>query len=263
MTNTIFMIHGMWGTSEDWDNYRRFFGAIGYRCVAPTLLYHDQDPTAEPDPRLGTTSLLDYAAALEQEISKLEETPILMGHSMGGLLAQILAARGLAQKVVLLAPAAPAGIFALTPGVIFSFRSYLARWGFWKKPFLQPFSDAAYSSLNLLDEQAQRETYAKYVPESGRAIFEIGCWPLYLGPATKVDASRISCPMLLVAGTKDRITPASSIRRMARKYRPIATYREFDNHAHWVLGEPGWEEVAEYTAQWLAQPAPRIPSATH
>lgn len=255
MAHTIFMIHGMWGTAEDWSNYRPFFEERGYRCIAPTLPYHDIAPHAQPDPRLGTASLLDYAAALEQDIRKLGETPIIMGHSMGGLLAQILAARGLAEKVVLLAPASPAGIFGLSTTVIRSFWRYSVRWGFWKKPYLQPFADAAYSSLNLLDSEAQRDLYSKYVPESGRVIFEIGCWPLYRGPATTVDESRVTCPMLIVAGAKDRITPASAVRKIARKYQAVATYQEFEHHAHWLLGEPNWEEVAEYAASWLAKSA--------
>jgi pimeloyl-ACP methyl ester carboxylesterase len=74
---------------------------------------------------LGTTSLLDYAADLEKQIRELEEVPILMGHSMGGLLAQIFGSRGLARALVLLTPASPAGILALKPSVIQSFSSIL------------------------------------------------------------------------------------------------------------------------------------------
>lgn len=68
---------------------------------------------AEPDPRLGTTSLIQYAQDLENYIKGkgLNTKPIIMGHSMGGLLAQILGARGVASALVLLTPAAPAGIF--------------------------------------------------------------------------------------------------------------------------------------------------------
>jgi pimeloyl-ACP methyl ester carboxylesterase len=257
MANTIFMIHGMWGNAKDWSNYRPFFEARGYRCITPTLPCHDTAPQAAPDPRLGTLSLLDYAAALEQDIRKLGIKPIIMGHSMGGLLAQMLGTRGLAHQLVLLTPAAPAGILTLTPSVLRSFWSYALRWGFWKKPYLQPFADAAYSSLHQLDEQAQRKAYASYVPESGRAIFEIGGWPIYRGDANKVDESRIACPMLVVAGTLDRITPASAVRKVADKYGHVSTYKEFPDHAHWVLGEPGWEEVAEFTAEWLNQNAHR------
>lgn len=111
------MIHGMWGGPWHWANYRDVFESAGYRCVAVTLPYHDADPHDIPDPELGTASLLDYVEAIEREIGHVDEKPILMGHSMGGLLAQMLAARGRAKALVLLAPAAPAGIWPITPSV--------------------------------------------------------------------------------------------------------------------------------------------------
>lgn len=253
MTKTLFMIHGMWGTSRDWDNFLPYFKAQGYRCIATTLPYHNVTQGGSPDPRLGTTSLLDYADALVQQIQQLDEKPVILGHSMGGLLAQMLGARGLAQSLVLLCPAAPAGSFVLTPAVVRSFWRYALRWGFWKRPYRQPFSDAAWSSLNLLAPEAQREAHSKYVWESGRVIFEIGGWPLYRGHANAVDASRIHCPMLVVSGGQDRITPASSVRKVAEKYRHVSTYREFPDHAHWMLGEPKWEQVAEFISDWVNQ----------
>lgn len=245
------MIHGMWGGPSYWANYRSVFEADGYRCVATTLSYHNMDPQDLPDPRLGTTSLLDYAEALEREIRQLGEKPIVMGHSMGGLLAQILGARGLAKALVLLTPASPAGIMALTPSVIKSFWSVQKKWGFWRKPMRQPFCEAVYSMLHLLPEKEQRKTYEKFVFESGRAAFEIGYWLFDSRGASRVDESRITCPVLVVAGAQDRITPASVVRRVARKYRAVSTYKEFENHAHWVVTEPHWEEIAEYVGDWL------------
>jgi pimeloyl-ACP methyl ester carboxylesterase len=56
---------------------------------------------------------------------------------------------------------------------------------------------------------------------------------------------------LVVAGSRDRITPASVVRKVARKYRAVSTYKEFENHAHWVVAEPGWQEVAEHAGRWL------------
>ena len=251
MSETIFMIHGMWGGPWYWENYRRFFEARGYRCVTTTLRYHDMAPDDPPDPRLGTTSLLDYAADLEQEIHRLDAQPILMGHSMGGLLAQILGSRGLAKALVLLTPASPAGIWAITPSVVRSFWSIMSRWGFWRKPMRQTFQEASYSMLHLLPPQEQRATYERFVYESGRAAAEIGFWWLDRKKASQVDAEKVTCPTLVVAGAEDRITPASVVRQVAKKYRPVATYREFPAHAHWVIAEPGWEEVAEYAADWL------------
>jgi pimeloyl-ACP methyl ester carboxylesterase len=62
--------------------------------------------------------------------------------------------------------------------------------------------------------------------------------------------------MLVIAGVEDRITPASVVRRVAKKYQAVATYREFDNHAHWVVAEPGWQEIAEYVTAWMEQVVP-------
>ncbi len=252
MAETIVMIHGMWGGPWYWTNYRNLFEAAGYRCVAVTLPYHDMDPHAAADPRLGTTSLLDYAESIEQQIMQLGgEKPILMGHSMGGLLAQLLGARGLAKSLVLLTPASPAGILALTPSVLRSFWSIQTTWGFWNKPTRQTFAEAAYSMLHLLPAAEQQAVYDRFVYESGRATFEIGYWLFDSRHAARVDASRVNCPVLVLAGAQDRITPVSVVRKVAKKYHASATYKEFGNHAHWVVGEPGWEEVAEYALNWL------------
>lgn len=251
MTDTIFMIHGMWCGSWVWENYERFFEKQGYDCVTTTLRHHDMNPQDDPDPQLGTTSLLDYAEDLEREIQQLGVTPIVMGHSMGGLLAQILASRGMAKALVLLAPAPPAGIFALTPSVIKSLWGVQTTWRFWKKPIRQTFSEAVYSLLHLLPPDEQNETYDKFVYESGRAFSEIGYWFLDPNDASSVGESKVACPVLVIAGTEDRVTPASVVRQVAKKYEAVSTYKEFRKHAHWVLAEPGWEEIAEYVADWL------------
>lgn len=251
MAQTLFLIHGMWGGPWCLENYVSYFGARGYCCRATTLLYHDPAPGIEPDPRLGNTSVLDYAAALEKEIRDLPEKPILIGHSMGGLLAQMLAARGLAKAVVLLTPAAPAGIFSLRPSIVRSFVSTHLRWGFWRKPCRQTFAEAAYSMMHRLPEAQHRALYDRLVPDSGRAMVEVGHWYLDRGRSTQVDAAQVTCPVLVIAAQEDRLTPVPVVRQVARKYG--ASYREFPGHAHWIAGEPGWEEVADHVATWLEQ----------
>ena len=251
MSQTIFMIHGMWGGGWYWSNYRSVFEAQGYHCIATTMPYHDMDPRGTPDPRLGTISLLDYADALEAEIKQLGEKPIIMGHSMGGLLAQILGARGLAKSLVLLCPAAPAGIMSVTPSVARSFLSIQTTWAHWRKPMRCTFGEFAYSTVNLMAMDEQKALYESLVYESGRAAFEIGFWLVDSRKASRVDETRITCPALIIGGGKDRIVPASVVRKVAKKYQAIATYKEFENHAHWVVGEPQWEEVADYVNEWL------------
>lgn len=251
MNATIMMIHGMWGSSWYWGNYKQFFESKAYRCITPTLRFHDIDPRSEPPPELGTTSLLDYADDLEKEIRKLDSLPILMGHSMGGLLAQILGSRGLAEALVLLTPASPRGIIALEPSVMKSFMSVPSKWGFWRKPMMQTFEEAVYSMMHLLSEQEQKEIYEHFVYESGRAASEIGFWLLDPGKASYVDESKVACPVLVIAGVEDRITPASVVRKVAAKYSAVSTYKEFEGHSHWVVGEPGWKDIAQYIYDWL------------
>jgi pimeloyl-ACP methyl ester carboxylesterase len=253
MAETIVMIHGMWGSGWYWENFKGFFESKGYRCVIPTLRFHDMDPNGVPDPRLGTTSLLDYAEDLEKLIHELDVMPILMGHSMGGLLAQILGSRGLAKALVLLTPASPRGIIALKASVIKSFWSGLTTWGFWRKPFRQTFDEAVYSMLNQMPSESWKSIYDQFVYESGRAAFEIGFWLFDSKGAARVDESKVTCPVLIIAGEKDRIVPASITRKIAEKYKKVSTYREFPDHSHWVVGEPGWQEIAEYIKEWLHQ----------
>jgi pimeloyl-ACP methyl ester carboxylesterase len=251
------MIHGMWGGPWCWDGWRARFEAAGLACIVPALPYHDADPRDPPDPRLGRTSVLDYADALAAQVRALEQPPIFVGHSMGGLLAQLLAARGLARALVLVAPAAPAGVLALSPAVLRSFWPILTRWGFWRLPVRPGLDQARYALLHRLPVAAQQAVHDRFVHESGRAVFEIGLWPLDRHHASRVDATQVRCPVLVLAGREDRITPVWALRRVARRYGAAATCIEFERHAHWLLAEPGWEAVADAALSWLrAQDGP-------
>jgi len=245
------MIHGMWAGPWCWENYKEFLEKKGYHCITTTLRHHDIDPSDPPDPKLGTTSLLDYANDLEKEILQLESKPIVMGHSMGGLLAQILGGRDLAKALVLLAPASPYGIISIRPCLIKSFWGILRKWGFWKTANRLTFDEAVYSSLHLLPEDEQKLIHDKFVYESGRVASEIGLWFLDPDKASYVDASKIKCPVLVISGSEDRMTPADITEMVAKKYEPLSTYKLFENHAHLVIAEPGWQKIADYVSEWL------------
>ena len=250
MENILFMIHGMWGGGWYWENYIQYFQELGYRCIAPTLRHHNALNDHIPDPSLGTTSLLDYAGDLEHEIRQLPSTPVIIGHSMGGLLAQILASRGLARAAVLLTTAPPAGISAFTPSVVRSFFNGLTTWGFWRKPIFPTFNEVVYSTFNLIPEKKRKALYDRLVHESGRAAAEIGFFFFDSNGAARVDTGKVTCPLLVIGAGKDRITPAKVVRKVARLYKQ-AEYKEFPDQAHWVVGEPGWEEIADFIADWL------------
>ena len=250
---SIIMIHGMWGGGWYWKAYKEFFEDKGFVCYAPTLRYHDTDPETSPPDDLASVSLLDYVQDLEQIINTLDEKPILIGHSMGGLIAQILSERHLAEGCILLTPAAPAGIHCLKFSVMKSFWNIMTTWQFWQKSHRIGYDTAAYAVMNLMSETEREALYKTIVYESGTAIREIGLWLLDPGKAARVDEAKITCPMLVIAGAEDRITPASITRKVAEKYKAVADFKIFENHAHWIIGEPGWEEVAQYTHDWMVQ----------
>lgn len=252
MSKTIFMIHGMWGGGWHWEKFQGYFEDKGYHCIVPYLRHHDIKPNDTPPPGLGKTSLLDYAEDLELEITKLDEKPIIMGHSMGGLLAQILASRDLAKAAVLITPSAPAGIVALTWSVLKSFQEVLFRWGFWKKPHKISYEKAVYAAMEQLPVEERRYIYDRIVWESGRVVTEIGFW--FVGvKGAQVDSSKLTCPLLIISGSEDNVTPAKVVKKVAEKYKPLYTYMEFGGHAHWIIREPGWEKVAAYVYTWLEE----------
>jgi pimeloyl-ACP methyl ester carboxylesterase len=96
--------------------------------------------------------------------------------------------------------------------------------------------------------------YGSFGPESGRVVFEIGLWLLDARHAARVDAEKVDCPMLVVGGREDRMTPVWALRRVARRYR--ARYREYEHHAHWLIGEPGWQDIAGEVLAWMNAQVP-------
>jgi pimeloyl-ACP methyl ester carboxylesterase len=257
----LLLVHGMSGTPVGWENYRRVFEARGYRVHAPALRYHDRPPGDVPHPELATTSLLDYVDDLAQLIGSLPSKPIVIGHSMGGLLSLMLAGRGLVRGAVLLTPGAPAGINAITWSVLRIGWRTLTTWGFWRKPVIPRYAESRWGVFNNVDETEAKRLFADMVPDSGRVAFEIGFANLDRRRASRVDPASISCPLLVVGASKDRMTPASVIRKIAARYAPHSTYMEFADHAHWILGEPGWEIVAGQVVDWIEAQAPVMTAA--
>jgi non-heme chloroperoxidase len=251
MSLPVVMIHGMWAGGWVWDDWVPVFEGAGYRCTVPTLRYHDAPPQGPP-PALGRASLLDYARDLERQLDTLPEPPILMGHSMGGILAQMLGARGRARGLVLLSPMPPQGINVLSLASLRMFRTSLLGWGFWKRPTRPAFADAAASMLASLPDGVRRTVYDRLVHESGRVGCEAGFWFLDPRRAKWVDASRITCPVLVVAGAEDRLHPPSMMRRVAQRYAPVSTFMEIPGHGHWLVGEPDWKTIAQRIIGWLA-----------
>jgi non-heme chloroperoxidase len=242
------MIHGAFCGPWSLDGLREKFEAADYNVTAPYLRFHDQK---RPPAALGTTGLADYAADLEDDVRKLGAAPILVGHSMGGLLAQMLAARMDVSALILLAPSAPWGTPPTTLFEIGAAQAMHLQPGYWNQ-VLEPNRDVALAhSLDRLPKNARDAVYDRFVPESGRATFEIMNWGLDLNHASAVDADAVRCPLLFLTGSDDRINPPSTVARIAARYGARATCEELDGMGHWLIGEPGWEKLATRALAWL------------
>ena len=254
----VMLIHGMWSRPHVWDNFRAFFEARGYRTIVPTLRFHDIQPGDDPHPSLGETSLSDYLDSLTGEIGRLGTKPLIIGHSMGGLLAHLLAARGFARAVVGLAPAQNAGVFNHDLRTSWIFRREFSRFGFWRQPQLPSFEAMRYGVMNRLPERDREELYATLIPESGRAMLEIGFWFLDRQRTTWINPAKVGCPMLFMTGTEDKLTPLWLTQRLAEPYEGNLKVEALRGHSHWLPAEPGWERIAERAAGFFEKEAPEM-----
>lgn len=253
---SLIFIHGMWGGGRQWADWEARLGEDGYETLAPTLPYHDIAPADPPPALLGEQSLLDYADFIEAQAATLSETPVIVGHSMGGLIAQILLARGVGKAGILLAPAPPAGAPAMwalaMPSVSRTLTGKLFTAAMPKKPHRLSFKQAAYACLNNLSKDQQKAEYAQWVWESGRVLWELGFWYLDSRKAARVDPAKVTVPTLTIAAGRDRIVPARVVRSNAKRYQDRGgDYAVFESNAHMLICEDGWEEVADHCVDWM------------
>lgn len=245
----VVMIHGAFCGSWIFEGWARHFRDAGYCVLTPNLRHHEDHADHAALGRLG---ILDYAEDLVQLIDGLGDLPVIIGHSMGGLLAQMLAARGKARALVLLAPVASWGVLPSSLFELVSAQALFLAGDFWRRP-IRPDRWLASCGLDSLDPDLRARTLARLVPESGLAMFEILHWPFDLSRASFVDARHVVCPMLCVSGGKDPITPSGTVRRIARRYRGRAQYRELKDASHWLPLERGWETLVAQTLFWLSR----------
>jgi pimeloyl-ACP methyl ester carboxylesterase len=245
----VVMIHGAFCGGWAFESWRAVFRAKGYDAHAPDLRHHDGN--GEPPQELGQTSMLDYVEDLEEYLDALDDDPILIGHSMGGLLAQMLAARRNVRALVLLAPSAPWGVLPATPFEYASANALYLAGDFWNRRLWPTHWIAAANALDNVPDDERQAVLDRFVPESGLATFEIMHWPFDFRRATQIDPREITCPILCVTGARDRINSPGTVKSVATRYRGRARYEELEGHSHWLIGEPGWEKIAKLSLDWL------------
>ena len=252
MSRTILMIHGVGCGGDAWDRMRRDFEAAGWRVETPTL-YGDQRTIDNPPETLKDLTLSDYIDAMSAKARELEseagQKPVIMGHSMGGLITQHLAARGDAAAAIFLTPAQTPDCQVQDLRLMITFWSILksgrkkvpensykvGRFGF------------RWGVLNEVPKARHDEIYAKARFDSGKVYRD-------LAEPAPIDEKTVAVPTLTIGAGKDRATPVKAVRRVGQKYQGAAVpgdYIEYPQHAHWILDEPGTERVAADILAWL------------
>ncbi len=247
----IVMIHGAFCGAWAFDGYAQYFTSRGAKVLSPSLRHHDTPRGLRVSKELGTTSMLDYAADIETMVRGMKVPPVLVGHSMGGLVAQIVAQRAPVLALVLIAPSAPWGTLPTSPWEIMSAQSLYLAGQFWNKPLYPEAWVAETHALDMLPPRERDAVFSRFVPESGLATFEIMHWPMDLRRATFVESRKVGCPVLCIAGALDRVNPPRTVASIARRYRDRSDYLEVEKASHWLIGEPGWEKTAAHVLQWI------------
>jgi pimeloyl-ACP methyl ester carboxylesterase len=224
----------------------------GWACMTPDLPLHGEGLKGEAAPAgLADQGIGDYTAAMADLVRSLDEPPVLIGHSLGGLVAQQLCAQGLAKAAVLLAPASPWGIAPTSPDEIAAITGLLSVGPFWTMVLDPVFEVAVGNSMDKLPGNDQRTAFDRLGAESGKALFQSMLWHLDLDRTAAVDETAVSCPMLCLTGVEDKVVAAGTVEAVADKYGANASYRAVPGFSHWIIGEPGWEVFADATESWL------------
>ena len=260
--DTIVLIHGLWMTSRSWEHWAQRYSARGFQVLTPAWPGMDREVEelrADPAP-IAAQRIADIADHYEAIIRDLPRPPIIMGHSFGGLIAQLLADRHLGAAVVAVHPAPVRGVLKLPPSTLRSGYSILHNPA--NRHRAVPFTpeDFRYAFGNTISQEQSDAAWERYaVPGAGHVLFEAAFANLDPNSATEIDKKRSDrAPLLITAGGEDHVVPASlatSISNLYRSSTALTGYREFPGRSHFVGGEPGWEEEADFALEWAVEAA--------
>lgn len=248
----VLLLHGLAGGAWYWDRFQRVLAERGHASYAPNLRgHHDSRPVAE----LGRVSLADYVDDA-REVARLIEypagdgrspytrPPVVIGHSLGGLLAQALAASEAVSAAVLLCPMPPAGIGFVTPRLVLRQLRHAGAMLF-SRPLRGTPSDMIATTLNRIPIADQPALAARFVADSGRVARELSLGGLPIAPEL------VRIPVLVVSAAEDRFFSPRVGAMVAARYG--AEHTIYEDHAHFLVQEPGAESVAGDIADWIGR----------
>jgi pimeloyl-ACP methyl ester carboxylesterase len=251
MTPVVF-IHGLWLLPSSWDRWAQLFEEAGYAALTPSW---PDDPETVEEARtnpevLAKKTLAQVADHTAEVIGRLDRKPAVMGHSTGGLLAQMIAGRGLSAATVAIDPGPFRGVLPLPISTLRAslpvLRNPLNR----GRAVTLTFDQFKYGWTNALDEEEAKQLYKTYhVAAPGVALMQMANANLNPWSQAKVDTKNPDRgPLLIIEGERDHtVAPAIAKATYKREKRNegITEFETVPNRGHALTIDSGWREVAE------------------
>jgi alpha-beta hydrolase superfamily lysophospholipase len=254
----LILIHGAWLSSNSWDTFAEYFENRGFAVSAPEWPRKQGDvenlrKDADEIEGLGLTEIVDHYAS---EIQALDEPPVLIGHSYGGLIVELLLDRGLGRAGVAMSPAPPKGILVLPFSTLKAAAPALAHPSKWHGVVTLTPEEFTYGFVNTFSPEDASAAYEKYaVPETGQIFYEAGFANFHLHPPTELHFKNGDrAPLLIVGAEKDHTVPASVSHKQYKKYEKSdaqTDYVEYPGRPHLMMVAEGWEEIAAGIESWI------------
>jgi non-heme chloroperoxidase len=248
----VVFVHGLWLLPSSWDRWRTLFEEAGYTTLAPG--WPDDPETvaeanAHPEVFAGK-SIKDVADHFEDVIRKLDTKPVVIGHSFGGLMTQILAGRGLAAASVAIDPAPFRGVLPLPISALKSAAPVLSNPLNHGRAVPLTFEQFRYAFTNAVSEDEAKELYATFaVPAPGEPLFQAATANLNPWTEAKVDTKNPERgPLLILDGELDHTVPwaiANASYNRQKRNEGVTEIQKIPGRGHSLTIDGGWREVAE------------------
>jgi len=247
----VVFVHGLWLLPASWDRWAALFEEAGYASVQPGWP-DDPETVAEANAHPGVFArkgVGEVADHLEQVMSRLDRRPAVIGHSFGGLLAQILAGRGLAAATVAISPAPFRGVLPLPISALRSAAPVLSNPANHHRAVPLTYEQFRFGFANAVGEEEARDLYGRFaVPGSGRPLFQAATANLNPWTEAKVDTVNPDRgPLLVVSADRDNTAPPAIANASYRKQRGNDAVTEtvaMPGRGHGLVVDGGWRDVA-------------------
>ena len=256
----VVFVHGLWLLPSSWDRWAAMFEEAGYVALSPGW---PDDPETVEEARehpevFAHKSIGDIADHYQAVIEGLERKPVIVGHSFGGLLTQILAGRGLSAVSVPISPAPFRGVLPLPLSALKSGSPVLRNPANRSRAVPLTYDQFKYGFANMLDADEAQDLYEKYsVAGPGKVLFQAANANLNPWTEDKVDTSNPERgPMLILAGEKDHTVPhaiANASFKKEKRNEGVTEILELEGRGHSLTIDHGWREVCDKALEFVGR----------